>query len=169
MAEYSYGSIKIGGNLSKKQQTEIVNILEADYPDLLVDSIDQLTDFIVEEVTGDVLFFEFDHLPYGEFEYLENYCQMNKISFMSYAAASFDYPEERKIYNPKNSGIDYPRTIISAYGEDMIPSKDLVSVLNQLNSIQTNKAYDKIQEVISQLNRQLYPNTELPPVVLRSK
>ena len=166
MAEYFYGNIKIGGKISKEQQYKIVEILEVDYQDLGIDSIDQLKDFIVEESHGDYLFFEFDHLPYGEFEYLEEYLKKNEISFRSYSAASFEFAEQRTIYNPHNSGNKEARTITSINSKDVVYTSDLVKVLNKLELIQTNKTYESIQEVISHLAKEIYPNTEIPPVII---
>ena len=166
MAEYFYGNIKIGGKITKEQQYKIVEILEVECQDLEVDSIDQLKDFIVEEVAGNFLFFEFNHLPYGEFEVLEEFLKKNEIPFKSFSEASFEFAEQRTIYNPQNSGNSYPRTIMSVYSEEVLYSKDLVKVLNKLQSIEANKTYELIPEVISHLMKEIYPNTEIPPVIL---
>lgn len=161
MAEYFHGSIKIGGNISKQQQAEIVEILGFECPDLGIDNVEKLKDLVDED---NHVLIQDDNLPYGRFDNLEFYLEKNKIPFKSYSSAYFDFAETTKVYYPAHS--DKAREINYLDKQEVVFVGDLMNVWNTLKSISLNKTYEDVPEVFKMLTKEMFPNTYIPPVLL---
>ncbi len=161
MAEYFYGSIKIGGNLTKQHQNEIVEILSFECPELKIDNTEKLKDLLDED---NYLFIEDDNAPYGQFENLEFYLVKNKIPFKSYCSAYFDFAEKTKVYYPAHS--DKVREINYLDKQEVVFVGDLMNVWNNLKSICLNKNYSDLDQTFMMLTKEMFPNSHIPPVVL---
>jgi hypothetical protein len=166
MADYFFAKIKIGGKLNSSQINGIYEIIENKHSEIFnlgnlsipSDMRERFQNEIELSIrTSDVIHFESDEAKWGEYAYLQEFLEDNKIPYILESGPYYDNPERKRVFNPENNQ-NSSQILIS--GEEVVMKRDVNEVIEMLKTNQTSAALKKLLFLCEETNSDI-PNAEL--------
>jgi hypothetical protein len=163
---YYFAKIKIGGNIINSQLDDMYQIIEDKHqeifnldgmriPEDMKESFNREIELSIK--TTDLIVFESDNARWGEYAYLQEYLEDNKIPYILESGPYYDIPERVKVFNPENNQ-DASQMLVN--GEEVLMKTDVYEVIEMLKTGQNESALKRLSYMCEEFNSEI-PNAKL--------